>query len=635
MYLWTSEVKERIKMSGGQSLTICFPHYNGENVLERILCYYDKFADSVLENLKFIIVDDGSRTDDVERVVESHRERLQIRLFRMTHDIPWNMSACNNVAFRFADTEYVLRTDIDHVFPEETIKWLQNTDRLRSNQYYTFYRYATNDALDAKQVIRPHINTHMLHRRTYIEARGYDEVFRGHYGKEDSDFRQRLSQRGISETRLNLKVLVLSHCSSREYSRDTTVNTARMTNRTIVPLRHIGNFETPFYEVVDNGSRCYYPQSNFPPVYGLMIVKNDCPVMGGWLAHHAHLYEGIHVLDGSDSKDAEFIASECKKYNNVYYEHESECDIQQPTDHDLRRPGLSFIRRRFGRGHWIAILHPDEFFVNDFHRSIHQACDEGADHIICNVLEVLPAKSEEKTLVSHRSASVHQVFQTCWKMSDLSSSNIHNHTEIRFFRDGDGVEYQRGTNRKAAPHGLHKACSYRPMYMHQKMFDVGMKYTEYKGNKRADHFNGNLVGLKFPPRNLFTDRYGPFRKVGSLKDLQVPGVRAKIPLFTPDRRLHRHAPINFYFDQLDERDYDNKREDAAFVLVSSFKWHEYYALREQVRSQHRRKVFMVVMHGDTNKDAILKSAEYFVKGLDKVGKQQEVIPYSWFTLISL
>lgn len=600
-------------------LTICFPHYQAPRLsLSTVLKYYESFSEFVRSKLHIIIVDDGSPSDDVEDIVSQY-PTLNIRLFRVAVDIAWNMSECNNIAFRFAPNGFVLRTDMDHLVPEQTVKAIIESKSLRRDCYYTFRRMLLDkDTLEVAGDARPHINTHMLHRKTYIKARGYDEVFRGNYGLEDLDFRARLQNMGIKEVALPLAVHLLpdSHVSFK--SRDTTVNRKRMERRERVSLRHVENFQTPFYEVRSGGERVTYSPSCFPPVLGLMIVKNDAPVMGPWLAHHAHLFECIHVLDGSDHRDARHIHMECMKYDNVVYEHEDTRPVKAPTDHDLRIPGLHFLRRRYGKNNWIAILHPDEFFVNNFHRAIHDAEEQGADHVMCYVLEVLPAKEEKQRCMTHEYAGVQQVFQTFWSMVP---GQYHNHEETRFFKDGPGVNYIEGTNRKAAPHGLKQACTARPMYMHQKMFDVQSKYTAYSGSKRSDHFNGRLVGLKFDPKDAFSENYGPFHKAGTLDDLQLAD--------RLDPGLYKHVPTGrcVLFDEMTE---DLKPGDTIAVPVQHMNWSEWWHLRHRSWPSGVR-VCLVVIHGSPEDPRrVLEAAKSFIRGTTHSHPSE---PYVWFTVI--
>lgn len=579
------------------------PFHNQQDRLSEIVDVYSSYS---LEGdkIEFIFVDDNS---DVPLVVPE--TKLNVRLFRIVDD-RLNMPEANNIAARFARSPVLLRTDADHVFPEKTLRSILETVPIQPGQVGTFRRIS-----GAGKDIHRHMNTIILHRSDFVRVRGYDENFSGHYGKDDNEFRARLRRFGVADKPLDLVVHVDGKGS--KMNRSTAHNTALFCQRELQPppLRHIMNFRIPFHERLHDGTIVQYPTSTLPPIYGLTIVKNDPSGVGAWLAHHVLLFEAIHVLDGSDKPGvAEFIRDECAKYPSVFYQHERDCVIEQPNDHDLRIPGHTYLRQRY-RTHeeqsWICLLHMDEFMVSTLKNYVHDAIADRADYIRHKVLEILPGQDERAGAHLHRNASPTLLYQQAWSKTGA----LCNHFENRLFRDGPGVHYTPGTNGSVLPDGLRKMAKSHPVHAHFKVLDP-IEATGYEGHRRADHFNGKLVGLPFDSAELFTERYGPHRRSGSISD--VSSVRKpEVALSVPEE---------------DERPVlvvDNPIEipEGTRVIVPrhNVTWEIVYALK-QLRKPATSRLYLCVLHGDANVDMA-------VAFLNDTFCLREKL--SWFTLIEM
>lgn len=507
-------------MSGPHSVTIGIPHYKQWKILKRQLDHFEKWIAPLGGRVQLFFVDDGSGDPDrFSATIQRYQCRgLNVKGFIIEEDVPYNMPGANNIALRFADTDWFFRTDMDHLIPPELIKDATHR-RPEKGLYYTFQR------TDGEFHIESHKNTLLLPTNAFRTLGGYDETFSGSYGCDDEDVRRRLDKAGYAFQELSIPVLCFNGAKADTHRRDVTRNQQILETRIrYPPHRGIQNMQLPFVQVMPDQhlmSLMYHP-SALPPLMGLMITRNDLPVMGSWLAAQAYLYERVFVLDGSDEHLREPMRRECTKYPWVEYVHEKDLKHPvQPTDHDLRIPGLQWIREHYGRGNWIAILHPDEFFIQDPHIAVRKAIDERKDHVRCRVLEVLPESSEEKQYDQmvdgirsqpdrHHPSPIH-LFQQAWGQPN---QHVFNHYETRFFHDHDGVEYVHDQNGMAAPLGLTKGQgSLQPLYAHFKCYDpkghLGSAYSTR--GVRSDHFGGSLVGLKVPLADVFRDKW-PFVK---------------------------------------------------------------------------------------------------------------------------
>ncbi len=138
---------------------------------------YARYDRSLREKILFVLVDDGS---SVEYTVPELP--LNILWLRITRDIPWNQAGARNLGMTYAKSDKVVLTDIDHIFPEETLRGLVKA-RPCGRRFYKFHRKT-----DEGKLRKGHPNIFYLSRGRFFELFGYDEEFGGAYGAEDYRF---------------------------------------------------------------------------------------------------------------------------------------------------------------------------------------------------------------------------------------------------------------------------------------------------------------------------------------------------------------------------------------------------------------------------------------------------------------
>ncbi len=186
-------------------LQIIMPYYNAPGMLHAHLFSWSMFPEDIRKRLKVILVDDGSQKPALD-VIRSHwgdDPMLDLQLYRVLVDIPWNQHGARNLGAQVADEGWLFMTDIDHTLPLESVRWLLDQQKVNEHYFYTVRRMtavrngngevAFEPMLNKDDMPKPHPNTYLLTKAMFWAAGGYDEDFCGTYGG-DGPFRRHLNQ---------------------------------------------------------------------------------------------------------------------------------------------------------------------------------------------------------------------------------------------------------------------------------------------------------------------------------------------------------------------------------------------------------------------------------------------------------
>ena len=88
-----------------KDITLYFPFYNQCEALEYNLDLYSSFSKELLSKLRLLIVDDGSQREHAFDVARNYTDKLNLDLYRIDVDIPFNMPQANNIAFKETKTD--------------------------------------------------------------------------------------------------------------------------------------------------------------------------------------------------------------------------------------------------------------------------------------------------------------------------------------------------------------------------------------------------------------------------------------------------------------------------------------------------------------------------------------------------
>ncbi len=189
-----------------RDLTLVMAHYMNLGILAEQQKVWMAYSAKLRAKLHVIVVDDCSPKGN-GRPYPSHLTATGLasfRLYRLLKKVRWNWLAARNLGMNQATTEWVLMTDIDHVMPAETLKWIL-TAPLDTQHVYRFSRvdaphpwpYTLQDCTPYKY----HPDTWLLTRAMFDSVGGYDERLSGCYGTS-GEFRDRVLNTAKAHVRI-------------------------------------------------------------------------------------------------------------------------------------------------------------------------------------------------------------------------------------------------------------------------------------------------------------------------------------------------------------------------------------------------------------------------------------------------
>lgn len=155
------------------------------------IAYWESLPDTFLSQVEFVLVDDCSTQTPV-----FPKTKLNLRMFRVITDIPWNQAGARNLGAFNATGDWALYFDIDQRFYIEPMTAvLANLDRL--DPLCMFYMLI-KELIDitVNKPLQFHPNTFLVNLIQFKELAMFDEDFAGYYGYEDLYMPQVWEKRG-------------------------------------------------------------------------------------------------------------------------------------------------------------------------------------------------------------------------------------------------------------------------------------------------------------------------------------------------------------------------------------------------------------------------------------------------------
>jgi len=191
--------------------------------ITNLLHTYQKYSADVLNHIHFVIVDDCSPIHcDL-----SHFD-LNLTVLSINQDIAWNQGGARNLGVIYAKSDKILLTDIDHIFPEKTLRFL-----IKKNIYWKHF-YKLWRKRDNGEILKPHSNIFLMSRGRFLFNYGYDEEFCGGYGAEDYRFVKFQKNHGSLQRKLpkdffcvprsDYNKMGSSHTLIRNFARNTPID---------------------------------------------------------------------------------------------------------------------------------------------------------------------------------------------------------------------------------------------------------------------------------------------------------------------------------------------------------------------------------------------------------------------------
>lgn len=149
-------------------------------MVQNQIAYWESLPDSFLTEVEFVLVDDCS-----EQAPDIPVTTLNLKVFRIITDLPWNQAGARNLGAFNATGEWALYFDIDQKFyVEPMVGVLANLDRMdKMSMYYLRIKELIDITVNKPLLFHP--NTFLVNLAKFKQYGMYDEDFVGHYGYED------------------------------------------------------------------------------------------------------------------------------------------------------------------------------------------------------------------------------------------------------------------------------------------------------------------------------------------------------------------------------------------------------------------------------------------------------------------
>jgi glycosyltransferase involved in cell wall biosynthesis len=156
-------------------ISLVYTVYNNPKSLTFVLTSLSGYSKGVRDHLEVVIVDDCSR-DSLRSICDDFTSALNIQLFRVARDRPWNHRVARNIGAWEASSEWLLLLDIDMLPTERLLAEVTNFAR-RDH----FYMFRTKDAVTSKS-LGAHHDSLFISSNLFWRIGGYDEAFKGFWG---------------------------------------------------------------------------------------------------------------------------------------------------------------------------------------------------------------------------------------------------------------------------------------------------------------------------------------------------------------------------------------------------------------------------------------------------------------------
>ena len=161
-------------------LSIISHYYNHPEMVEAQIAYWESLPEAFLARVEFVLVDDCS-----EQMPTLRPTKLDLKVFRVISDVPWNQAGARNLGAFTATGEWALYFDIDQkFFYEPVVTVLVNLHTLDPMTMY-YMRIKNYVDSNVNQPLSHHPNSFLVNLARFKQWGMYDEDFAGHYGYED------------------------------------------------------------------------------------------------------------------------------------------------------------------------------------------------------------------------------------------------------------------------------------------------------------------------------------------------------------------------------------------------------------------------------------------------------------------
>lgn len=196
--------------------------YNNIPCIERNIAQMQEISHR-FPDTEYIIVDDHSSESYEFNIFEGINN---LKLFRICDNIDWNMACARNIGVHESSGDIIFIFDIDHIIdPRQIACFFSNVNSLKPGERGLFRRIKiSKDGLYYN--IKSHKNSFIIHRSDFEKVGGYEELFSGNYGAEDSFFFMCCRSAGIFDRQFETRLILQGEQVRSELDRDRSKNRA-------------------------------------------------------------------------------------------------------------------------------------------------------------------------------------------------------------------------------------------------------------------------------------------------------------------------------------------------------------------------------------------------------------------------
>lgn len=158
------------------NLTYITHFYNNQENIDSVISLlkeYETYDPWILDQVQFIIVDDGSPIKyDIPKF------NLNLTWIKINEDISWNQGGARNLGVVYAKSDKIFMSDLDWKINEEAFRFMVN----KKSCGRTIYKIRENGRK------KGHSNMWFMSRARFMKFFGYNEEFSGGHGGEDYFF---------------------------------------------------------------------------------------------------------------------------------------------------------------------------------------------------------------------------------------------------------------------------------------------------------------------------------------------------------------------------------------------------------------------------------------------------------------
>lgn len=229
------------------SISLVVNYYNNANAVKLFLEWYREAAEQAPGLLELVLVDDHS-DEAVDPIIFEAVPNL--RVFRITDDIPWNQGGARNIGALEVRSRLIFFMDIDHTITLEEIPgFLAEAANLQLGYRMTPPRRRKSLGNEEGEELKPNINCFLIHRQDFFKVGGYDEIFSGHYGQEDKFFFRCCRRKGLVDVLGKFTLTYMTGRSTKGLSRDKTRNDTVLETMMVTGQRSPYAFQNPYVQI--------------------------------------------------------------------------------------------------------------------------------------------------------------------------------------------------------------------------------------------------------------------------------------------------------------------------------------------------------------------------------------------------